>query len=251
MKVWIYGDSFCEWSDAWGEPEIARKKLWFQQVRRYFGNDDEPWINQHALGGTSLDYTYMQVDQTHHKWQRDDIVIVGLTHWQRFINDMRWPKQTGITEFEKEHYTSREIDHLKYFYAFLHRDNDCRVRRQNFIDSLAYKAITQGVTIVILRCFDQPHIKRPELIDSNGDLFTITKNEKSPPYKNEHRACHLSWVNHGILANNIITAIRNKTEVDLTPSLYSKKEQKPSKEFIKQGLHKQLSQTKWTEGFDY
>lgn len=250
MKVWVYGDSFCEWSDAWGEPQIAQKKIWFQQVRKYFGHDANPWENQYSLGGTGLDYTYMQVDKTHHKWQRDDIVIVGLTHWQRFINDPQHPRQSGITDWARSHFTKKEIDHLKYFYAFLHREQECKTRLQNFIDSLAYKAITQGVTIVILRAFKQSYIPRPKLIDSKGDLFTISVNERNPLYKIEHRSCHLSWVNHSILANNIITAIRNKTEVDLTPSLYSKKEQKPSKEYIKQGWHELMTDHPWIEGFD-
>lgn len=250
MKVWIYGDSFCEWSCAYGHSDIAEKKIWYQIVRRHFGDDSPPTAQQWALGGTSLDYTYMKVAETHNKWKPDDIIIVGLTHWRRYINDIQHPRQSGLTDWAREHFTKKEIEHLKYFYAFLHRYNECMARLQNFIDSLAYKAITKNVKIVVLRAFEQPYITRPELIDSKGDLFTICKNEKSPPYQTEHRSCHLSWVNHGILANNIISAIRNNTEVDLTPSLYSKKEQKPSAEFIKMGYHEHMTNHPWIEGYD-
>lgn len=238
-NLWVYGDSFAE--PAAASPDCPADKLiklktlpWWTIIAEHFHAVEENWKSKnYAMGGTGLDYTYMQVDRTHTHWQKDDIVIVVLTDWMRAWLHPDYPQSSTMwmiknnvgkaAELYASDLTAKELEHLKYYFTHLHHRDQKNVALRMFIQSLSrLKEQRKLKALVVLDAFpynDRGVIPENILANVSGPprsphyLWWISQQENTvvPPPEETHihekRVNHMTWENHKILADKIIYAI--------------------------------------------
>lgn len=239
-NLWVYGDSFAEPSVV--GPECPADRLvifktlpWWTLIAKHFHALEEKWKSKnYAMGGSSLEYTYMQVDKTNTHWQKDDIVIVVLTDWMRAWLYEDAPTSTTMWMIENEvgradlleRLTNKELEHLRYYFTHLHHRDQKNVALRMFIQSLSrLKEQRKLKALVVLDAFpynDRGVIPENILANFSGPprqphyLWWIAREEypmqpiPDEAHKSEKRVNHMTWENHKILADKIIYAIDNE-----------------------------------------
>lgn len=211
MRVWVFGDSFCDWAhqaieseDRWVPTNSAtpepygsdgpslrdrHKFSWWNQIRDKFGCiENQPFDYNLALSGSSIDYMVTQFEENEHLFESGDIVIVGLTDWRRkwIIEDS--PTQTNVAlwrtlaKFPQDKDTLEEYREfiMKHFHL-LHRKTPNQAMIKSFVKSLPYVKDKRNLkTIVVLNCFDQnlPDTVDGITISTNGSMFEVSRREK-------------------------------------------------------------------------
>ena len=234
-KIWFFGDSYAE------PPNTKRTsaKSWTINVAEAFPEYD---IENHANGGSSLDYLYYIYNKQRNEFQRGDIVIFTITTATRLFlsGDTDRPyfmhlNYRGTPEGRKNHV--RGDKYYDYFVSEFFNIDSITAMLDIFLDFLYYESMAKGIKIIGLPIsrgewsIDAP-INVPPIdykTKNKGNLHIATNDNKGMvdvsvsqfgsfeawQKADKILANHLTPRNNEILANKVIRNIKTNEPIDL------------------------------------
>ena len=177
--VWFFGDSFCGANEC---GDVPIKGVGTQTIPAYwwgveFANSLGKEINIQSLGGSSLEYTMLQIEDKHENIQTGDTVVICYTNpYRLYFSGHNISSTSVIGDFEvtnSEQYSPKVIDTAKRY--MLHIFNADRQERlwishvlyiQNYLIPIIY---SKGARIVEFYSFNTiPELKKDLLSKLNG-----------------------------------------------------------------------------------
>ena len=228
MTIWVFGDSFTELY-----PDL---KLQYTQIvaREYNTN-----VMGYGLSASSIEYTYHKFNANRHLINENDIVIVGLTSYNRRWFFKYYPGNLvkiynpGTFEDYAESLNSptnnpKEIEALSAYADNLNHKELQETYIQNFLHNLNYLTKKKNLyTIVFLNLYDIHLLMKdktndyPNLRFAKNMLLDISLDELTKDYLinfdqsiYDLRVNHITTSNHIRLANQIIDNIDTDKEID-------------------------------------
>ena len=231
MKIWIFGDSFAELR----EDSDQAKTQWQGLIAHHF---ECAIVNVSANGASAKWITYKLAEM----WDEiklGDLVYVFVPYWDRKLLLKDHPSFSGLQSLDGykknkditkdwNYYSKQEINAYRDYFMYLH-DTDLTM-----LDTLSLYAWINNLLektsikpVVFDTRSDQPY----KIINANYDLvkghiMDVSVNEfvSNDIWKemattggfHDVRPCHLSKVNHQILAQKIIDYVTNNIPIDLT-----------------------------------
>jgi hypothetical protein len=218
--LYTFGDSFIK---MFNTPEWAYTSL----IAKEFNTTEKSF----GLISSSLEYTFHQFEQQRNNFVEGDIVIIALSLLDKtfFFNDR--PALSHLWSFETETHTTEEKLAMEMYYKHLHNTDNSKINLLNFLHSVQEITRSKKLKTVIIKTlfFDNNNIvnkeRYPELIIANDCFWELMKLEISNEsllsylnlnkFANDSRVFHFSEPNHRIIADSIISAIKNNTEINL------------------------------------
>ena len=220
--LYVFGDSFA---NGFGIlPDYAHINL----VAKVFKTE----IKNLGFLGSSLEYTFTKFEEQRNNFAENDIIIIMLTMLDKthFFPDR--PNISGPWSFKEfKNYSDDEQNAVELFYEKLHNPRNTVINLYNFLHSVQDITVRKKCKTVIFHSFDSYYNssinneRYPDLHIAKGNLWFNMKREirdvdllnhyMEHHFVNDPRILHFSKQNHFILANSIVSAIRNKTEIDL------------------------------------
>jgi len=218
--LYTFGDSFIKMFNTpdWAYTSLIAKE--FNTTEKSFG-----------LISSSLEYTFHQFEQQRNNFVEGDIVIIALSLLDKtfFFHDR--PALSHLWSFETEQHTVEEKTAMEMYYKHLHNTENIKINLLNFLHSVQEITRSKKLKTVILKTlfFDADNIvnkeRFPELIIGNDCFWELMKLEISQDsllnyldlhkFTKDARTFHFMEPNHRIIADSIISAIKNNTEINL------------------------------------
>lgn len=228
MTIWVFGDSFTELY-----PDL---KLQYTQIlaREYNTN-----VIGYGLSASSIEYTYYKFNTNRHLIKENDIVIVGLTSFNRRWFFKYYPGNLvkiynpGTFDDYSESLNSpsnnpKEIEALTAYADNLNHKELQEDYIKNFLHNLNYLSKERNLTtIVFLNLYDTFNLMKNQTEEyaylrfAKNMLLDISLGELSKEYVTNFdqsiydlRVNHITTSNHIRLANQIIDNIDTNKEID-------------------------------------
>ena len=219
--LYTFGDSFVK--TAGETPSWAYTSL----VSTAFNTT----IQNFGETSSSLEYTFNQFEEQRNNFVKDDIIIITLSLPEKtfFFHDR--PKLSYLWSFDTVSHTTEEKVAMEMYYKHLHNSKNIINNLLNFLYSVQEITQRKQLKTVILKTLfnDVDNIvnkeRYPSLHIANGYFWELMKQEISQPslisflnlhkFMNDSRVFHFSIPNHKIIADSIISAIKNNTEINL------------------------------------
>jgi hypothetical protein len=236
-KIWFFGDSYAEPPDT----KKTSAKSWTINVAEAFPEYD---IENHAKGGSSLDYLYYTYNKQRNQFQLGDIVIFTITTATRLFlsGDTDRPyfmniNYRGTPEGQKNHV--RGDKYYDYFVSEFFNIDSITAMLDIFLDFLYYESTNKGLKIIGLPIttlrWQTKLPNRPNSLPAidyeakNKGKLQIAGGEKGLayasrlPFRSREEwqkvditlANHLTPRNNEILANKVIRNIKTNEPIDL------------------------------------
>jgi len=222
-KLWAYGDSFA-----------AQPAPWLDMVTKGLGDKNPLGVEylhvNHAWPGSSLDYTSVQINKTMGLWEKQDVVVVCLTEVLRIWE--RWEhKDHGTKHFRGRHIPESAILDMKDSKGSKGLEDmplqpTIQINtalRNHLIRVLSYADVRAVVVLDGFKNKANSSITIPSnlIYSEKGYLMEVSIKEPEGQFRfstggPDWRKSHLSDVNHPILAEKVITGIKEKAPIDLT-----------------------------------
>ena len=237
-KIWFFGDSYAE-------PPNTKKtsaKSWTINVAEAFPEYD---IENHANGGSSLDYLYYTYNKQRNQFQRGDILIFTITTSARLFlssGDEEIPHFMNINYRSTDKGAELHIKGDKYYDYFVSEFfniDSITAMLDIFLDFLYYESMNKGLKIIglpittlrwktgvanlpnSLPAIDYESKNKGELHIAGGEK-SLTYATRLPFSSHEEwqkvdstLANHLTPRNNEILANKVIRHIKTNEPIDL------------------------------------
>jgi hypothetical protein len=216
MNLFIFGDSYFQYNKhPWIFLNLIKEKINCNLL-------------PYALIGSDLSYTYNRFDVISKSITSNDILIIGLTSFNRkwFFPDLPGTTlPTMIVGNIKEKISKEMIKAVEDYFLYLQNPTMDKVHLKNWLNYLNYFVYDKKIRCLIIPCFDEINefLKLYKSQWSNlsfaiGDLFSISRNEYcanlTEPYYDLKRN-HLCRDNHIILADKILDWINFDSDVVL------------------------------------
>lgn len=228
MTLWVFGDSFTElYSDL--------KDQYTQIVANEFNTN----VLGFGLSASSIEYTYHKFNQNRKNFKENDILIVGLTSYNRRWFFKYYPGNLvkiynpGTFDDYKEFLNSptnnpKEIEALTLYADHLNHKEIQKDYLINFLYNLNYTTKQQKLhTIVFVNLYDIFVLMKdiinefPYLNIAENMMLDISLEELSKDYIinfdrsiYDLRVNHITRSNHKILAKQIVDNIKLNTTID-------------------------------------
>lgn len=231
-KIWFFGDSYAAINSS-------SEKSWTINVVEAFPEHD---TENHAYGGSSLDYLYYTYNKQRKAFQQGDIVIFTITNSTRLFlsGGVKRPHFMNVnwksTENGREDHV-RGDKYYDYFVSELFNIDSVAAMLDIFLDFLYHESMTKGIKIIGLPIsgkqwnsrtlntvppVDYKTKSRGNLHIACGDKSLAEATAAQFPNKDERKkldktyANHLTPRNNEILANKVIRHIKTNETIDLT-----------------------------------
>ncbi len=231
MKIWIFGDSFAELR----EDREQSKTQWQGLIAHHFKCE----IVNISNNGASAKWLTYKLAEMWNEIQLGDLVYVFVPYWDRQFILKEHPSFSGLPSLdlykkdeghtkEWNNYSKEQINAFRKYFMYLH---DADIVMLDTLSLYAWINNLLAKTSIKPVVFDTRPEKPHKLMDANYELVKghiiensvnefITDDIWKEMTKNggfyDVRPCHLSKVNHQILAQKIIDYITNMTPIDLT-----------------------------------
>lgn len=233
MNLWVFGDSYAEIFKSLNDQ-------WANIIAKELGAN----IKSYGLAGSSVEYTYKKFNLVRDDINKGDIIIIALTTHSRRWLLKNYPGQTSTPDVENKGYTfsvvsptnnAEEQEAINLYYQFLNHNNLLKnvvneTHLTNFLYCLDYITKKKNLTtIILINFFDTNEWIEdkkecfPNLYFAKDMMLLISLNELTKKAMvsldtstQDLRVNHLIKSNHLILANKILSYIRNKTPIDLS-----------------------------------
>lgn len=227
MTVYVFGDSFTElYSDL--------KNQYIQIIANEFKTN----VQGFGLSASSIEYTYYKFNNIRNEIKEKDIIIVGLTSYNRRWFFKYYPGNlvkiynSGVFEEYKEWLNSpnnnpKEIEALELYSHVLNNKNLQEYYLLNFLYNLNYVTKIKNLyTIVFLNLYDiymliKDKLDFPHIRFAKNMMLDISLNELTKEYVSNYdqsiydlRINHISKSNHLILAEKVIENIKSNQPID-------------------------------------
>jgi len=222
--LYTFGDSFIKMFNTpdWAYTSLIAKE--FDTHELSFG-----------LISSSLEYTFHQFEEQRNNFVEGDIVIIALSLLDKsfFFHDR--PALSHLWSLETEHHTVEEKTAMEMYYKHLHSSTNIKTNLLNFLHSVQEVTQRKQLKTVILKTlfFDTDNIvnkeRFPELLIANDCFWELMKLEISQDtllsyldlnkFTKDVRTFHFMEPNHKVIADSIISAIKNNTEINLKDAL--------------------------------
>lgn len=219
--LYTFGDSFVKMfndTPEWAYTSLIAKE--FNTTEKNFGKYS-----------SSLEYTFHQFEEQRNNFVKDDIVIIALSLPDKtfFFHDR--PSLSHLWSLDIEQHTPDEKVAMETYYKHLHNPKNIIINLLNFLYSV--QEITQRKqlnTVILKTIFDDVgnivnQERYPNLHIANGYFWELMKQEISQDslysflnlnkFANDSRVFHFTESNHRIIADSIISAIKQGTEINL------------------------------------
>jgi len=229
-SIWTFGDSAVE-RNIRLRPDMPNHETWTEILAKKLGMK----LQDYSWGGSSLDFTYYQYRNNLSRFNKGDIIIIGLTDLCRGWFYEKTPNLSSQHRINSSEYVSD--DHKKaidiYFNDFFREDVETHILH-NFLDTLVYHQEKYGVKIITFSTekytYDRVNIPK-ELTGANGVLWQDASMgeviEGREAYdkifyniqygkKTDTRLNHVSEPNHAIWADKMYESIHTGEPMDFT-----------------------------------
>lgn len=151
-KLWVFGDSFMAWN-----------KNWVGWLAKKYGCR----IHMHAVSGSSIDFTYLELLRWEHKINSRDYVLIGITGEHRhyfsgihFVPNYLVLDGDGKIEVRVPHYprkneplynqvkTDAYVSYVKELYNLEHREKLVRATIYYITNVISKRLSTDNVLII-------------------------------------------------------------------------------------------------------
>jgi hypothetical protein len=224
-KLYVIGDSFV----APPKPNDPTA-VWPVQVAERMGLE---LVNPSQMG-TAQDWCWQWLQQ----WldteiTADDYVIVALTHPSRFWFLETEPRLTHLHVIDLERWCSKDqAKAIEHYIRYIQRPSLDIIDVNNRMAYIAYQVLKKGLhRPLMIKGFDQDVAQGEHFSELNwakgnlmSDLQAIefdppeldTNDQSFWPGSIDARYNHLCLTNHAIMADKIVTALTNDSQLDLT-----------------------------------
>jgi len=258
-KLWAFGDSAL-WERNFLTGDYAHE-TWINIL----ADDLNLKLQNHALGGTSIEWVFYTYHRALENIKKGDVVILALTSINRrwavsrdpaftqpaLLEDLPFSKQ--LVDFKG--YTQEEIRAFDYLLNNVNAEL-MQIQLELFIDAVAahqkekeFVVITMPSTTITEKC----DISRPNFINCYGNFYNIAKREVTPETNPrvipDPRVNHIVGANHLILAKKYMEAIRHGGTIDLNNGFVENI--LGDKEIENMRNHMENNRTLWQNGKDY
>lgn len=215
-SVWFFGDSFCAANE---EGDVPIKGVGCQTIPDYwwgveFANSLGKEINIQSLGGSSIEYTMLQIEEQMENIQTGDTVVVCYTNpYRLYFNGQNISSNNISDDFtvnNPDHFTQGVLDTAKSF--MLHVFDREKQQRlwishvlyiQNYLIPIIY---SKGARIVEFYSFNTiPELKEdlsPKLNGKHDNIFQRDiLNNKDPKVKLIDKLKVLPVADHFVIQN--------------------------------------------------
>jgi len=151
-KLWVFGDSFMAWN-----------KNWVGWLAKKYGCR----VHMHAVAGSSIDFTYLELLRWEHKIDSRDYVLIGITSEHRhyfsgihFVPNYLVLDGDGKKEVRVPHYprkneplynqvkTDAYVSYVKELYNIEHREKLVRATIYYITNVISKRLLTDNVLII-------------------------------------------------------------------------------------------------------
>ena len=224
-KLYVIGDSFVA-----APKDTDTTTVWPAQVAEKMGLE---LINPSQMG-TAQDWCWQKLQQ----WldceiTANDYLIVALTHPSRFWFLESEPRLTHSHVIDLERWCSREqAKAIEHYIRYIQRPSLDTIHVNNRLAYIAYQVLKKGLhRPLMIKCFEQDIAQGEHFSELNwakGILMTDVQSiEFDPPELDDPdqsfwpgsidaRYNHLCLSNHSIMADKIVTALTDDSQLDLT-----------------------------------
>jgi hypothetical protein len=224
-RLYVIGDSFV----APPKPNDPTA-VWPMMVAEQMGLE---LINPSEMG-TAQDWCWQKLQTwLDSEISEDDYVIVALTHPSRFWFFEEQPRLSHPYVIDLDRWCSREQSKaIEHYIRYIQRPSLDIVHVNNRLSYIAYQVLKKGLKRpLMIKCFDQDVAQGEHFSELNwakGILMDDTQAiEFDPRDLDKHdqsfwpggidaRYNHLCLTNHKIMADKVVAALTNDSQLDLT-----------------------------------